>query len=563
MNIIIRKLRVIKDIVSHKDSTCTADVVRFGRGADQEVHLPNSRVALEHATLSKTPSNQYEINCVSTTTFIHGGQPLTSKIIVDEDEIEIGSFKIKFLSSNETDWILELSEQYSDQTEGLKNSLKNRSFPNAEELLPKRRLLALTLAAVFALIGFIVPFIDMNKNIFSTKTTILSKQQLMPGVLSIHHSEFSKDCTNCHAENKNVSLTNSCQTCHEGNLQHASSTIMQVDNYECSTCHWEHHKTKLGKISRSDEQFCADCHEEVAKGSTLLAVNAFSTHPQFRVPLQLNNDGSVKKAVRIDEYLQNTELSLLKFPHKSHLVGKVYNIKQGSEETLNCSSCHISDSAGNMQKISFEDHCSGCHIPTLTENNKKLELPHGNLNDLVSVVENFYKNFEPNQEKVASKKILRRPGSKKKLDSRTLHQKKTLWSEERSQSKIKEIVFYTGCNTCHKLETDLSDKKFPWRIASIDQVNWYDKAIFNHTAHEDQKCNNCHMGITSSTSSKDILLPTVDNCQSCHLGGSSSPLKVASTCVTCHAFHKNPVTEIKQVKKGRGKSNEKRVGSIY
>ena len=101
----------------------------------------------------------------------------------------------------------------------------------------------------------------------------------MPGSLSIHHSEFSSDCTNCHEGAFDSNLTEACKSCHEGNMDHAGSSHvsfnLEMESMECTSCHWEHHNTETNAISRQDEGFCADCHGAEIANSELLIVKRF------------------------------------------------------------------------------------------------------------------------------------------------------------------------------------------------------------------------------------------------------------------------------------------------
>ena len=367
----------------------------------------------------------------------------------------------------------------------------------------------------------------------------------MPGSLSIHHSEFSSDCTNCHEGAFDSNLTEACKSCHEGNMDHAGSSHvsfnLEMESMECTSCHWEHHNTETNAISRQDEGFCADCHGAEIANSELLIVKRFKKHPQFRVPYKKRQGEDGYDLIPISDYQQNSELSMIRFPHSSHLDNKLQN-NLGQETELECNYCHVSDATGEMNKVSYEEHCDSCHQIELANNSsEKLVLPHKYLREVVTKVNEFYKdesNFDVTSSNIGNTSLII-PGS----------QRVPLTDGDRNSNyqnladaKLQEIVFYTGCNTCHNVVPDFEQTNFPWKIQPVDPVNWYSKALFNHKAHEDQECAECHKGIEQSNSSLDINLPNVEYCQSCHLGGWGSPLKTASTCVTCHIFHIDPVT---------------------
>lgn len=544
MEIILRKKKQVKDIVSHKDLKISGSKFRLGRGADQEIHLPNSRVALEHAILEIDKNDTLTLTATKNHTFIHNNITTTKAQLSEEDSIQIGGFFITPKYSSDGLVILEIFEKFTDQTKAMKQELIGRTSPGLEDSFLSKRLLAVVISLSVLVVALIFPFSYLEKKEQSTLKNV-SNHILMPGSLSIHHSDFSSDCTNCHEGAFDSNLTEACKSCHEGNMDHAGSSHvsfnLEMESMECTSCHWEHHNTETNAISRQDEGFCADCHGAEIANSDLLVVKRFKKHPQFRVPYKKRQGEDGYDLISISSYQQNSELSMIRFPHSSHLDNKLQN-NLGQETELECSYCHVSDATGEMNKVSYEEHCDSCHQIELTNNSsEKLILPHKYLREVVTKVNEFYKD-ESNFNVTSSTNddtSLVIPGS----------QRVPLTNGDRNSNyqnladaKLQEIVFYTGCNTCHNVVPDFEQTNFPWKIQSVDPVNWYSKALFNHKAHEDQECAECHMGIEQSNSSLDINLPNVEYCQSCHLGGWGSPLKTASTCVTCHIFHIDPVT---------------------
>jgi hypothetical protein len=60
--------------------------------------------------------------------------------------------------------------------------------------------------------------------------------------------------------------------------------------------------------------------------------------------------------------------------------------------------------------------------------------------------------------------------------------------------------------------------------------------LFDHYAHRQTRCEECHAAQHSSNSA-DILLPRIQQCRSCHLGEGESKAKAPSGCVLCHTYH--------------------------
>lgn len=543
MEIILRKKKQIRDIVSHKDETISGNKFKVGRGADQEIHLPNARVALEHAVLEIGNNDTLTLTAIKQHTFIHNNITTTKAQLSEEDVIQIGGFFISPKYDSNGVVILEIYEKIADQTRAMKQELIGRSSKGLENSFLSKRLLAVGASLTVLLVALIYPFYYLDKKEQTTLKSI-SNHILMPGSLSIHHAEFSSDCTNCHEGAFDSNLTEACKSCHEGNMHHAGSLHvsfnLEMDSMDCTSCHWEHHKTETNAISRQDEDFCADCHGAEIANSELLIVKRFKKHPQFRVPYKKQQDGRYE-LVSISDYKQNSELSMIRFPHASHLGSDLDN-SSGQETQLECASCHISDDLGEMNEISYEEHCDSCHqIGLESDNSKQLILPHKYLQEVVAKVNEFYENtsnFTDSSSTINNSSLVI-PGSQDTLVSASAGNSNY---KNIADAKLQEIVFYTGCNTCHNIVADLEQTSFPWKIQTVDSVNWYGKALFNHKAHEDQECAECHMGIEDSNSSLDINLPNVEYCQSCHLGGWGSTLNTASTCVTCHIFHIEPIT---------------------
>ena len=86
-----------------------------------------------------------------------------------------------------------------------------------------------------------------------------------------------------------------------------------------------------------------------------------------------------------------------------------------------------------------------------------------------------------------------------------------------------------------------SKAKAPVRLTE----RWYPHALFDHSKHQTATCDSCHEHMADSDDSIAIHMPGIANCRGCHGDGESR--KVASTCLTCHAFHR-PENELFQPK---------------
>jgi predicted CXXCH cytochrome family protein len=67
-----------------------------------------------------------------------------------------------------------------------------------------------------------------------------------------------------------------------------------------------------------------------------------------------------------------------------------------------------------------------------------------------------------------------------------------------------------------------------------------EKARFSHARHVNTGCGECHAAQTSANS-EEVLMPGIETCRGCHGDETPTANKVASSCLSCHAFHTHPV----------------------
>ena len=72
---------------------------------------------------------------------------------------------------------------------------------------------------------------------------------------------------------------------------------------------------------------------------------------------------------------------------------------------------------------------------------------------------------------------------------------------------------------------------------------WFADSVFRHDAHQEVQCAQCHANALSSTTGKDVLLPSIAVCQRCHDGATRPQGPPVSTghaesgCFLCHQYH--------------------------
>jgi hypothetical protein len=120
-----------------------------------------------------------------------------------------------------------------------------------------------------------------------------------------------------------------------------------------------------------------------------------------------------------------------------------------------------------------------------------------------------------------------------------------------------------GCNYCHygtgadgAVDTDkvvaamAAGGQAPLKvIAPVElRTRFLPNAAFDHARHRGMNCTDCHISAATSQTSAEVMIPGIETCKTCH-GAEHARLQIASTCITCHAFHRpefgpmHPATE--------------------
>ena len=174
MEIILRKKKQVKDIISHKDLKISGSRFRLGRGADQDIHLLNSRVALEHAILEIDKNDTLTLTATENHSFIHNNITTTKAQLSEEDSIQIGGFFITPKYSSDGLVILEIFEKFTDQTNAMKQELMGQQAEGLKTHFFPKRLLAFGISLSVILVALIFPFSYLEK-----KSKVLLKMYLI------------------------------------------------------------------------------------------------------------------------------------------------------------------------------------------------------------------------------------------------------------------------------------------------------------------------------------------------------------------------------------------------
>lgn len=383
------------------------------------------------------------------------------------------------------------------------------------------------------------------------------------GPLHEAHASLDESCNSCHINLFEKVTNESCEVCHGDTQDHivavAQNQHLPIEmNGTCASCHREHNEPVSSLIITSNK-LCVDCHapHDLQTDSTTLArIEDFGegTHAAFHVSLLWPpEEGSYDPAddwpINRTPLVGAQENSQLKFNHEIHYDSTKVTLNQG--DRLACAHCHeLSVDGEHFEDIKFELNCanSGCHELELDPRNR---LPHGQPDVTVAAIEGFYLRKFGNPDKTDSTTVVER---RRRLDQSNNDSEKCTGSayecaRELAARKIEQQFTTTGCVTCHTINDVGGEVLDRYQVAVVKlNEDYFANARFDHLAHGvlvepgaaetftgDDSCVYCHEAPTSSVST-DILIPTIDNCTTCH-NGQERTLNVSLGCIDCHAYH--------------------------
>ena len=366
---IIRR-QAIGDITT-QESSHSAPIIRIGRGADCDIHLPDAGIQLEHATLEARGDYAF-IQAVG-----HASISVNAKVVDGirlqvGDRIRLGLYELKVQESIEAvdgDEALVLTcERYEPDDAVLLGKAGTTTGSGVGARLGMRGL-SWALGSLIFLIFFVWPiaahYSAESRDVGALDTAMTAEHQLvgdwttwgrsawLTGAVSRSHALFGDECTSCHQKAFVPVNATDCLTCHNDLQEHVrveQFSFASLDATGCLQCHQEHEGND--QLVLNDSRLCVNCHQNLAATSKGLVevsdVVGFSQHPEFRVH-------GVKSNIDTG----------LKFPHNIHLDFKgVLNLKEESQ-VLVCRDCHLVEKEGTKMAFpQFEENCAACRTRT-------------------------------------------------------------------------------------------------------------------------------------------------------------------------------------------------------
>jgi predicted CXXCH cytochrome family protein len=528
----------------------------IGRGSQSQIHLPDARVALNHARITVTEVGP-NIERADGLVRLNGSMADRAPLAVG-DTVEIGPYELR-VEAPPDDMPLALTVSQGEDFV-IQDSVLSRvslSMPR----LSRRRLAYLGFWGV-ALLCLIVPVIpvfwggppsvasDSDRAMLAEVVPAVADRFVVtwnPGPVSRGHQLFGEQCRNCHERPFVPVRDAACIECHKNIKEHVPSggvTGVRGEAFlqmRCAECHREHRGTQLAPRA---QELCAGCHADVkavAREAQSGNVTDFSRdHPKFRLSLVDADWPKLIRRVRqgTPQPAEMVERSNLKYSHKVHLDPAGVRDPQKRRTVLKCGDCHEPADGGRlMAPVSMERHCQRCHLLAFEPKVTDRQVPHGSEKAVATMLREFYARLVlgdvPPGVTPPPDLPRMRPGAVLDYQDR---QRALRIADEAVRRTTRELYETPRkvCSICHYVSRDAGGdwKVAPVRIAAV----WMPKALFDHAQHAAEKCSSCH-DVARSKDARDIAIPDIASCRQCHVGAQAVKNKVTSDCASCHRFH--------------------------
>jgi hypothetical protein len=517
------------------ETRIAGESIELGRGSACQIHLPDHRVDLLHATVKRAANGTLQIEATQGALISINGALERTAALAPGTRILIGPYRLEVGATSEDADIALTVDMPEAQTEN-PGTTPAAPLTLAALGISKRRL-GLRLAAFILIALLALPMMSRVSPAFEAWQAGLPvklTQWLSPGPVSVGHGLSGAKCSTCHQRALHAVADTVCTECHKRVGTHLvadSGDASALRDVRCANCH-PAHQSKAETMKNGLSQ-CLDCHQRLGKAIT--DVRDFgSSHPDFQLAIP---QGQETVRARQGAKEMPPEKSGLKFSHQVHLVPKGVSTPDG-DTVLTCRSCHKLDASGNhFAPMAMRMTCqqSRCHKQRFAEPVRGI-VPHGSEREVMSLLRNFYANWLAD----APAEIAGKCGEEVKAGNsvkRTLACAELLSRKHAAASLFRETGEKLECVLCHEI-TETGKKDVPWKVAPVRlNHDWQPKAVFAHAKHDTVDCAECH-DKTNSKSSEDVSFPDIAKCRTCHAGTSGVAGRVKSNCESCHQFHR-------------------------
>lgn len=510
--------------------------IELGRGSACQIHLPDQRVSLLHATLKQAANGALEIEAAEDVSISINGCMKRCAALTPGTRIGIGPYLLtveRLVDNTNLTLAIDMPELPAQNSQS-PTPLAPMSL--AALGIGKRRL-GVALAGFILVALLALPMLSRVSPAFETWQAGLPfklTEWLSPGALSAGHGLSGARCSSCHQRAFQAVADTACTECHRQLALHLAGDplhLRAVPTMRCAACH-ALHQDKADAIGYDIAQ-CLGCHQRL--GSTVADVSDFAAaHPEFSLSVI---QGMETVRVRQGETKLLLEKPGLKFSHQIHLAPKGLSTPEG-DTVLNCRNCHkLEESGKHFAPMKMEQTCqqSRCHKQRFAEPVGGI-VPHGAEREVMGLLRNFYAT----RLAAAPVEYLRQCGEIKTAGNvlqRSMECAESLVRTYAAATLFRASGENLECALCHEI-TATGKSDIPWRVLPV-RINrdWQPKAIFDHARHDTVACVKCH-DKADSKSSQDVALPNIEKCRECHAGATGAAGKLESNCQSCHPFHR-------------------------
>jgi predicted CXXCH cytochrome family protein len=557
--LILLRLKRIKDgsVIEQNDIEVDAPRLRIGSGANADLQLFGDSVAPLHC-LIEPAATAPQMQCTEGQSVSIDGRDVQQLTLEAGAAFQLGSHRLNVIAPPPGfDFGLEVNID-----DLAKPSARQRYGKAITPRLPSARRWAYLLTLLVAVVGFGLPIAGYyNQPLGSAlKTAGLPSDKLWSsGPLSgPHHLPGMTDnCNSCHLAPFEQVDNKACIACHSATTAHIPGSHHNTERAShCTSCHKEHNEPAMLVIT--DDALCVDCHhtpqlrdqhpEGLPQPATaeVAAASAFNPeqHPEFSVTLlQLGTSSAtgephwLRQRQPLREGLR--ERSNLKFPHDLHLNGDKVKIKgrnDSSKRDMQCSDCHqLADDGEHFLPITMKDSCETCHSLSFNDLQPERRLPHGDTQELLAFLEDYYLSEAAKLDGIVSGEL---PRQVPNLDIQRRCEGLSILACGQILANQEVDLLFTkeGCISCHEAEKTSAG----WQVKAVKLAgDWFSAARFDHRPHlvnndTEVPCSLCH-DASDSDDASDILMPALDSCTGCH---GDRTEQVNLQCSDCHAFHR-------------------------
>jgi predicted CXXCH cytochrome family protein len=567
-------------LVSAVDTAVNVDRVTIGSAAACTLQLLGRSVAAVHAYIGGA-DGAMRIRCARGNQVVINGKRRAAASLAVGDVIELAGHRLAVLTAPAGfDCAIEVKPSANigaNEYEGSFRTELSQTWLSARAISWVAVLLILTLSLLIPL-----HMIHRHREGLPSIAGLPDDTLWSSGPLTQAHAHAAgQRCDACHQQFFAHVQDGACRECHKDTNDHVSKAHRNLaslgDPQRCGACHREHVGEQARAVLENDG-LCVQCHANADRQFAALNVKNVAgfepggAHPDFSVQLKRPPAGSMPSATDVAWVVYRVPLkeaieqSNLKFSHAEHLNADKVTSDKGIP--LGCSDCHTLNVGDRFIPITMTGSCSSCHQLNFDITAPDRQLPHGKPRDAMAVIEDYFnRKFTDPPPKVEVARIRPRPDidPNAKLDVDPCEGPVIACARGHAKAEI-ENQFNPkgrGCAGCHVVEDtlnpDIHDRFHvtPVRLGS----DYFPDLKFSHMTHRvqgklsgDAACESCH-GVRKSNESKDLLLPNVDKCLSCHrdfkgegtvvsrtetaaVNGQEGVIKVVTLqCISCHVYH--------------------------